>query len=248
MMGHERGNMLWQIFYQFEPPVRNPIARWVQEMAQGMVLMKEDARNGSKLFVHCQAVQLPASKEGYDRYCCYVSGTVGHMMTELVVNHYGINGVGAANLETNSEACGRALQKTNIVKDFAKDLARGVSYLPDTWMQEVNYTPLSLKGAPAYWKKKVLADVLDELDDSIHYVDEVPLDAVGYRQACLLMMLPACQTILLAAQNLHLLFTTDHQVKIPRLTMVKCVSQATPNGQHRNRPWSGCWKPLTISI
>jgi farnesyl-diphosphate farnesyltransferase len=234
MMGHARGNMLWELFYQYDPDVRDPIARWAQEMAKGMFLMKADTQNGFQHFTHRQGINILTTKVDYDLYCYFVAGTVGHMMTELVAYHYGINGTSAANLEAASEACGRALQKTNIVKDFAKDLSRGFSYLPDTWMKAVDYSPLSLEDAPASWKKMVLTDVLDELGDSFHYIEGLPLEAIGYRQACLLMMLPAYQTLLLAAKKQRALFTSQHQVKISRLTMIKCVSQAKSLAAHND--------------
>jgi phytoene/squalene synthetase len=54
-------------------------------------------------------------------------------------------------LLTGSKACGRTLQKTNIIKDFVEDLARQVCYLPDAWLRSIDYTPLALAGAPAHW-------------------------------------------------------------------------------------------------
>ncbi|MFN2121897.1 MAG: hypothetical protein ACK2UP_00200, partial [Candidatus Promineifilaceae bacterium] len=46
------------------------------------------------------------------------------------------------------------------------------------------------------------------------------------RKACLMMMLPAFQTILLAAQNMSRLFTEQNVVKISRITMLECVLKA----------------------
>ena len=165
-------------------------------------------------------------EDDYDRYCYYVAGTVGHMITELAIGHYGLKGETAERLLTNSEASGRALQKTNIVKDFAEDLQRGACFLPDEWLQEVNYTPLALAGAPVTWKEKVLTNVLVEFEDSVNYVLDLPLSAVGFRKASLLMMLPGYQTLLLAARNHNRLFTPAHEIKISRRTMAKCLLDA----------------------
>ena len=65
-----------------------------------------------------------------------MAGTVGHMSTDLLIEHYGVGSDTAQRLRAMAEACGRGLQKTNIVKDFAKDLNRGMCYLPDRWLQE----------------------------------------------------------------------------------------------------------------
>ena len=74
------------------------------------------------------------------------------MITELAITYYNIEQDAGSQLLTYSEACGRALQKTNIVKDFAKDLARGDSFLPDEWLQEVDYAPFAFRTGAASGK------------------------------------------------------------------------------------------------
>ena len=101
-----------------------------------------------------------------------------------------------------------------------------VGDLPDEWLQEVNYTPLALAGAPVTWKEKVLTNVLVEFEDSVNYILDLPLSAVGFRKASLLMMLPGYQTLLLAARNHNRLFTSAHEIKISRRTMAKCLLDA----------------------
>jgi farnesyl-diphosphate farnesyltransferase len=162
----------------------------------------------------------------YNAYCYYVAGTVGHLSTDLVIQHYGLADGIANQLKQNCEACGRGLQKTNIVKDFAQDLKRGVSYIPATWLQEIDYSPLALQGAPPVWTAKVLHDVLAELKAATAYVLALPYEAVGYRIASLLCLLPAYETLALAKERSEQLFTAAHQVKISRPTMLKCVERA----------------------
>ncbi len=224
MMSVSGGQMLWQIYAQIPPEPTASIARWALVMATGM----EQVINPhlSDFFFSHDGVRLPIKEDDYDRYCYYVAGTVGHMITELAIGHYGLQGETAERLLINSEASGRALQKTNIVKDFAEDLQRGACFLPDEWLQEVNYTPLTLSGAPVTWKEKVLTNVLLEFENSVNYVLDLPLSAVGFRKASLLMMLPGYQTLLLAAKNHDRLFTPAHQIKISRRTMAKCMLDA----------------------
>jgi hypothetical protein len=93
-------------------------------------------------------------------------------------------------------------------------------------LSEVNYRPLTLSGAPAAWKRKVITNVLAELINSVEFLITIPLIALGLRKACLMMMLPAFQTILLAARNMSRLFTEQHVVKISRITMLECVLKA----------------------
>ncbi len=223
MMGLE-GLQLWQIYAQIPPEPRAIVGKWALEMAKGMQAVKTS--EAPPIFLSRNGVELPLNEDDYNQYCYYVAGTVGHMATELVIQEFGVKGEIVERLLVNSEACGRALQKTNIVKDFAKDISRGVSYLPDTWMQSVDYSPLSLQGATPEWRYFVLKNVLDELADSVEYVVELPETAVGYRRACLLSMFPAYQTILLAAKRHELLFTPRHEVKISRMTMGLCAKDA----------------------
>jgi len=224
MMTIKNGLMLWQIFTQTPEPYRQSIQRWAAVMAIGM----ERSNNPytSNYFFGHGDFRLPRLESDYDLYCFYVAGTVGRMITELDIQFYGLGDNAASLLLNSSDACGRALQKTNIVKDFVKDLQRGVCYLPGEWMYDLNYAPLSLNGVPPAWKKMVLQNVLQELEDSVSYVLALPHNAVGYRQAGLLMMYPALETVLLAARRLPDLFTPRHAVKISRVTMGQCILRA----------------------
>lgn len=224
IMSLEDGLMLWQIYALIPREFRASIARWALIMAKGMEEVSNSIQTG--FFVFRDGIQLPAGESGYDKYCYYVAGTVGHMITEMVINHYEVVEEIAERLLENSEASGRALQKTNIVKDFAKDLERGTCYLPDEWMREVNYDPLRLAGAPLLWSEKVLVNVLDEFEDSVNYILDLPKSAAGFRKASLLMLLPGYQTLLQAARDHQRLFTPKHDIKISRMTMAKCMLDA----------------------
>jgi farnesyl-diphosphate farnesyltransferase len=224
MMGEEGGLPLWQVYAETPDGAREIMRPWVSDMADGMMEFLDPNQSGR--VVHGQAVSVLARESDYNRYCYYVAGTVGHMATELVIDHYGITGSVAARLVGYSEACGRGLQKTNIIKDFPKDLARGISYLPDQWLEDADYGPLFLKGAPPPWKRRVIDDVLAELRGATHYVLDLPFSAGDYRMASLLCLLPAYQTLLQAAQRHQELFTSDHNVKISRLAMAKCKQDA----------------------
>jgi farnesyl-diphosphate farnesyltransferase len=218
------GLPLWQIYAAFPTGIRQATARWIKLMAQGMEAML-DVAGVAPVVLH-DGIRVLATVADYNRYCYHVAGTVGGLATELVIDHYGLPGGLADRLLLGSEACGRALQKTNIVKDFVEDLDRRICYLPDEWLRQVHHTPLELAGAPAGWSYTVLADVLAELRQATAYVLDVPQRAGGYRIACLLCLLPAYQTILRAAERQAHLFTAEHQIKIGRETMAACLQEA----------------------
>jgi len=218
------GKPLWAIYELIPESARTMIRRWTSAMARGMSQIEDPEQ--APWLVKRDGVELLAGETDYHRYCYIVAGTVGHMATELVLYHYGLTDGVADRLLANSEACGRALQKANIVQDFAEDLERGICFLPDEWMREVDYSPFSLRGAPADWKQKVLKDVMEDLDDATDYVLALPYRTAGYRMASLMCLLPAYQTILLAAQQQENLFTAEHHARISPQTMAQCLQDA----------------------
>jgi len=224
LMGLPDGLTLWEIYALIPDESRTIIGRWASVMAGGM-LQIEDPQEAPWL-VNRDGVHMLANETDYNRYCYFVAGTVGHMVTELVVHHYQLADGVADGLLANCEAFGRGLQKTNIVKDFAEDLGRGMCYLPDEWLRESDYTPLALTGAPVLWRRKVVKDVMDELGRATDYVSTLPYEAAGFRQASLLCLLPAYQTILLAVREQEKLFTAEHRVKISRQTLAQCMQDA----------------------
>ena len=224
MMKKATGQTLWKIYERVPEGSRSIIRRWVTEMADGMLRL--EAPDQHPLLEAQGGIRVLAAESDYNEYCYYVAGTVGHMATELAVTQYGLHEDVVTKLVATCEACGRGLQKTNILKDFAEDLGRGISYLPYTWHREADFTPLSLAGAPVQWQKKVIGDVVRELRDATEYVLALPYHAAGYRMASLMSLLPAYQTLLLAAEQHDILFTSEHHVKISRTTLAKCQGVA----------------------
>jgi phytoene/squalene synthetase len=190
-------------------------------MAQGMSQLSDPAQR--PCFVRHDGVDVLEEAVDYNDYCYFVAGTVGHMASELIVMQYGLPDDVARTLQSHAEACGRSLQKTNILKDFAEDLERGICYLPDEWLRQADYTPLQLRGAAPSWQARVFDDVLEELRDATEYLLALPYSAAGYRRASLLCLLPAYQTLLLAAERRDTLFTAEHRVKISHPTMARCI-------------------------
>lgn len=224
LMTVEGGWSLWSIYETFPARTRAILQNWIPRMAKGMEAVLDPAQ--SPPVIVRQQVRVLATVDAYNDYCYAVAGTVGAMGTELVIDHYGLSGELAVTLLAGSEACGRALQKTNVLKDFAEDLQRDVCYLPDEWLVEINHTPLALGGAPAHWTTQVLGDILTELRSATAYVLDVPRRATGYRVASLMCLLPAYETIRSAALLRRELFTAGHQIKISRSTMARCVQDA----------------------
>ena len=224
LMTADGGQPLWSIYSGFPSGIRAILQTWIPLMADGMESVL-DPDQPPQVVIR-DDVRVLATAESYNDYCYAVAGTVGGLGTELVIEHYNVPDPLAQTLLKGSEACGRALQKTNVLKDFAEDLARRICYLPDEWLVRADHAPLALNGAPVGWIADLLGDILTELRDATAYVLDVPHHATGYRVASLMCLLPAYETVRLAAQCHTELFTADHQVKIDRPTMARCAVDA----------------------
>lgn len=224
LMSLDGGARLWDVYWAMPDVSRAHVSRWTRTMVEGMRRLAVDADGAWT--ADGSPVRRPRHVDDYNRYCFVVAGTVGHMATDLVIDHFRLGRDSAERLRALSDACGRGLQKTNIVKDFAQDLARSICYLPDDWLLEVGRAPLALLGAPLDWTRRVIGDVLGELREATDYVRALPIGARGYRMATLLCLLPAYATLHEAARRHDSLFTAAHHVKISRATMAGCLSDA----------------------
>ena len=66
---------------------------------------------GAPLLEVRDGIRVLAAESDYDAYCFYVAGTVGHMATELVVDHYRLADDVATKLEAACEAWVAACRK-----------------------------------------------------------------------------------------------------------------------------------------
>jgi len=72
-----------------------------------------------------------------ERYCYYVAGTVGELLTPLFAAWVpGLDPETRVALQARSASFGQGLQLVNVVKDVAEDLERGALFLPETLLAE----------------------------------------------------------------------------------------------------------------
>jgi len=108
-----------ETFFTFTPQQRSAILRCLKIMADGML--------------EIQAEEAPRGLENLgrmDRYCYYVAGVVGEMLTELFCDFSEAIAVHRESLLKLAPSFGQGLQMTNILKDFWEDRARGACWLP----------------------------------------------------------------------------------------------------------------------
>ena len=103
---------------QMPPGQRGPIERCVREMCGGMAEYVETGADGLRDMAEV------------DRYCHYVAGVVGEMLTDLFCDYSVEIASRREALFPLSSQFGRGLQLVNILKDHREDRLRGVGWLP----------------------------------------------------------------------------------------------------------------------
>ncbi len=110
------------------------VERYAVEMIDGMsVSLAPRSDSTTPLF---------ATQAELERYCYYVAGTVGLMLTDLYQNHApSIRGEPLATLRRHAVNFGLGLQLTNVIRDVGNDLGEGRVYFPAASWHEAGITP-----------------------------------------------------------------------------------------------------------
>lgn len=201
-------------FQRLAPVQRDAIRPWIQEMSGGMAEFAR--RKGDAGASQPEAL---TTVEELDRYCYYVAGTVGHMLTALFDLHDGAgNPRRRERLESLSTSFGLGLQLTNIIKDVADDRRRGWVFVPRELCQLAGVTPdLLLDPGRRDSGRQVMTILIDKakrhLVDALEYSMTLPRSQYGIRLFCLTALYFAVRTIRLAEADDRLL-DPEHKVKI----------------------------------
>jgi farnesyl-diphosphate farnesyltransferase len=107
-------------FRALSPAQRAAIRPHIAEMSRGMREYALRAAGDLGL----------ASMTDLERYCYFVAGTVGELLTSLFLQIVPVDEATRAELDARAVSFGLGLQLVNIVKDAAADFSRGVCYLP----------------------------------------------------------------------------------------------------------------------
>jgi len=200
-----------RITQTFRHPERDALLRCVRIMAEGM---SEFQLNGAK-----HGLQ---SLEDLNRYCYFVAGVVGEMLTRLFC-------LRSAEISKNGEALmrlavsfGQGLQMTNIIKDVWEDYRLGFCWLPrDIFAAEdCDLTDLTAARNRAGFERgihRLIGISHAHLRNALSYTLLIPKCETGIRKFCLWAIGFAILT--LRKINNHLDYTYGDQVKISRLSV-----------------------------
>jgi farnesyl-diphosphate farnesyltransferase len=171
----------------------------ITEMAQGMseTVRRELRGEGLRL----------QDEEDLKRYCYYVAGTVGKLLTnEWALDRKTITPQVKARLEERAVSFGLGLQVTNIIKGVTDDIERGVAYVPHKLFQAAGIDLSTLLENPSDPRgREVVAGLADMtllwLDEALEYTLTVPVVERDIRLFCALPLVFAVRTLARALQT-----------------------------------------------
>jgi farnesyl-diphosphate farnesyltransferase len=142
-----------------------------------------------------------------DNYIYHVAGCVGKFWTKIMVAH--TSALSNWNVDYYSNLgirFGKALQLTNILRDLPKDLRIGRCYLPQTELQQLDLTPvslLSMQAGPTAGKilNHWISVALDYYLAAEEYALAIPRRCIRLRLAALWPMLIGLATLQELAKN-----------------------------------------------
>ncbi|HEV8551553.1 MAG TPA: squalene/phytoene synthase family protein [Polyangiaceae bacterium] len=202
-----------RVFDSQEAATRRATVAWVTEMANGMRLYCRRDRQG--------ALTALGTFSDLERYCYFVAGTVGHLITDLFAEHMQATASPLEHkLRARAESFGIGLQMVNILKDVTEDYARNRCYVPRELCHAQGFAPERLLNAEhRRAAHRALACMFESagrhLDDALEYTLLIPAKEVQLRLFCLLPLWMAQRTLLVAVGN-DAVLTPDKPVKITR--------------------------------
>jgi len=205
-----------RITHSLPPVQRAALARCVAVMSRGMAdFQARETRAGL------------ATQQDMDRYCYFVAGVVGEMLTEVFCDS-------APDLRDQREALmplavsfGQALQMTNILKDVWEDRSRGACWLPrevfarhgcDLAREDLSPTTPGFSAGLT----ELIGVARKHLRNALRYVEIIPTRHIGIRRFCLWALGMAVMT--LRKVHAHPGYASGSEVKIRRQTVHRTVA------------------------
>ncbi len=204
--------LVLETFHNFPEAVQEAASFPIMEMAEGMALTVRREREEGSLRLN--------SRLELERYCYYVAGTVGRLLTFLfILDRSSLRGPAGGLLHAHAVDFGLGLQLTNIIKGVTGDFHRGVVYLPAEFFREEDLTLKEVLDNPDNPRGRVIGQklvriALDRLEGGISYTLAIPPEENDLRLFCALPLFFAVRT-LRAALVPGIIFS-DRPLKITR--------------------------------
>jgi farnesyl-diphosphate farnesyltransferase len=211
-----------RVFASQAPATRRSSVTWLSEMANGMRLYCRRDRSGGLVAL--------ATISDLERYCYFVAGTVGHLITDLFCDFMRA-GTGPLEqaLRARAESFGAGLQMVNILKDVTDDFARRRCYVPRLLCEDEGFAVERLL-APEHRRQahRALVPMFEaaqrHLDEALEYTLLIPAEQVQLRLFCVLPLWMAMKALVVAVGNDGVL-TPERPVKISREAVGELVEE-----------------------
>ena len=192
-------NLLWEKFYlviqlfnSFNEIYQSILLDPILKMTQGMkFFIAKYEKNKDKNIVN---------EKEMEKYCYYVAGTVGEMLTELFKLKIKSKFT-QEKLDSHKINFGQGLQMINILKDFFSDKERNWTYIPK---KNILQNEISVEEFFAFEFKnrakilKVYRDLVEKanlkLENALTYTIAIPKYLPKYRLFCLIPLMLAVKT------------------------------------------------------
>jgi farnesyl-diphosphate farnesyltransferase len=204
-----------QITAGFNSVQRRAIARCLRIMCRGMQRFQQNASRAGL-----------GDLAALDRYCYFVAGVVGEMLTDLFCAHSPEVAAQRPQLMRLAVSFGQGLQMTNILKDVWEDLARGACWLPRTLFAGHGFdlsrlTPGCADPGFIAGYRELLGVAHAHLRDALAYTQAIPASETGMRRFCAWAVGMAVLTLdKIAATPV---FSSGAEVKISRSAVARTV-------------------------
>ncbi|RMH59610.1 MAG: hypothetical protein D6679_01415 [Candidatus Hydrogenedentota bacterium] len=181
---------VFRVLETFPSRVRRAVVGNLTEMVRGMREFIERHDNRIRI----------GTLEEFRRYCYFVAGTVGRLLTEIFETWYewpsGLRG----QLEEKAILFGEALQSVNILKDIYTDYHDEDSvYVPRDFLAPLGLsepeTMFAVPGAASEAVKRLIVHSKNCLEAARGYIRMLPAESVEAREFCIVPYLLALRTI-----------------------------------------------------
>ena len=226
--------------------MRSSVRQWVSEMARGMQIYSHRSADRD-------GIVAPWTNDDLQRYCYFVAGTVGHMLTELFACEMELapESEAARRMSALAEPFGAGLQLVNVLKDITDDLERGRSFVPRSLCRARGLGNQDLARpelrADAHLVVVPLFDLARRnLDSALDYALTIPKEHPRLRLFCLLPLWMAVKTLGRAYGN-DAMFAAEDKVKIGRdeveEIIARCTNSVTDDAALR-ADYEALWHPM----
>ncbi len=203
------------ITHSFTPSQRQALERCVKVMSEGMEFFEQQ----EELSKQEESNYGVATMSDMDKYCYYVAGVVGEMLTDLFCDYSQQINQKREQLSKLAVSFGQGLQMTNILKDIWDDQERDTCWLPREIFSKHGFDLSRLKqnNLDINFEKgleELLAIAHQHLKNALEYTLLIPRNEIGIRRFCLWAIGMAVLTLRKLSNNKD--FSDSSQVKISR--------------------------------